>query len=303
MRENTQEEMHYRAILSQHLPGLQIDTLSINQMGWDSVVLDVNGEWIFRFPRRPEIEAQHEKEIALLPALSGHLHAAVPRFEVICRRSAECKTPFVGYRKIAGNALSVQGGASEALCRSLGEFLTELHSFPMERAASLLGIPPANVDDWKRRYEDFYDRARALIFPLLGEAVQAKVAAFWESYLGEEENFQFEPVLIHADLASEHILIDPKSDQICGIIDWEDAAIGDPALDFVGLLWAGGGEFVKQIQAYYQGCLGGNFVERMHFYRDIIPFHEIQFGLLTSDKIYIRGGLRNLHQIFGFMDE
>jgi len=46
------------------------------------------------------------------------------------------------------------------------------------------------------------------------------------------------PILIHADLKGEHILLDSSPDnkgKVLGILDWTDAQIGDPATDIAGL--------------------------------------------------------------------
>ena len=43
-------------------------------------------------------------------------------------------------------------------------------------------------------------------------------------------------VFSHSDLGIEHILIDPRTGTVTGIIDWSDAAMVDPAYD-VGLLY------------------------------------------------------------------
>ncbi len=42
-------------------------------------------------------------------------------------------------------------------------------------------------------------------------------------------------VLLHADLGGEHLLIDPDTSRVTGIIDWTDMEWGDPARDFSGL--------------------------------------------------------------------
>ena len=59
--------------------------------------------------------------------------------------------------------------------------------------------------------------------------------------------------LIHGDLGAEHVFVD--AGRITGIIDWGDAAIGDPALDHGHLLRdlgpiAGGGERARLYAVY-----------------------------------------------------
>jgi aminoglycoside phosphotransferase (APT) family kinase protein len=41
-------------------------------------------------------------------------------------------------------------------------------------------------------------------------------------------------VPIHGDLGPEHVLMDPASGRIAGVIDWGDVVIGDPAIDLAG---------------------------------------------------------------------
>lgn len=42
-------------------------------------------------------------------------------------------------------------------------------------------------------------------------------------------------VILRADFKGEHIFIDPREDRVLGVIDWSDAATGDPAVDINGL--------------------------------------------------------------------
>jgi aminoglycoside phosphotransferase (APT) family kinase protein len=47
-------------------------------------------------------------------------------------------------------------------------------------------------------------------------------------------------VLVHNDLAAEHVLGDPESGMPTGVIDWSDMALGAPVVDFAGLFhWSG----------------------------------------------------------------
>ncbi len=70
-----------RQILENTFPQIPIQNLSVIQTGWDTLVLVVNDRYIFRFPRRPELEAQLEKEMDLLPRLAGLLPRPVPQVE------------------------------------------------------------------------------------------------------------------------------------------------------------------------------------------------------------------------------
>jgi hypothetical protein len=57
-------------------------------------------------------------------------------------------------------------------------------------------------------------------------------------------------VVVHNDLWGEHILIDPQSGRVTGVIDWADACIGDPARDYAGLLgWLGESFLVRVLES------------------------------------------------------
>jgi aminoglycoside 2''-phosphotransferase len=85
-------------VLRDRFPTLEIRDVRAIEDGWDSLVLEVNGEYVFRFPRRAEVEEWVEREILLLPALAQTLPVEVPRFDFVARNGLLC----VGYRKVVG---------------------------------------------------------------------------------------------------------------------------------------------------------------------------------------------------------
>lgn len=259
--------------------------------GWDSLVLNINNEYVFRFPRREETRQQFLKEIKLLPELKKILSYPIPNFEFIHLVQQELAQSFVGYHKLPGVPLEHEIARSRRIVVQLGTFLSELHHFPV-REAVRLQIPLASPQDWRQNYLDFYKWVRSHCFPKMQVIEISHFRALWEDYLEDENNFAFQPVLIHGDLASEHILYDPNRDSLSGIIDWGDARIGDPALDFVGLYITGGEDLVRHIMDIYQGACVDTFWQRIKFYRAIFPFYEIQYGFMTQQEPFIQHGLR-----------
>ena len=53
--------------------------------------------------------------------------------------------------------------------------------------------------------------------------------------------------------------------EISGIIDWGDTAIGDPAIDFTGLLASYGKDFVERVLSRYRGRVDASFRDRCNF--------------------------------------
>jgi aminoglycoside 2''-phosphotransferase len=75
------------------------------------------------------------------------------------------------------------------------------------------------------------------------------------------------------------------------VIDWGDATIGDPAIDFAGLLGDCGADFTERALAAYAGDVDTTFRNRMRFYLEAMPFNDILFGLATGDSELVTQGV------------
>ena len=285
----------YKRTIEKCFPQFKINSVVPIISGWDNFVLEINGEYIFRFPKRPALEPQLQKEIHLLSELAETLSVPVPRFELFWNQKEERPRQFVSYRKIDGVPLQkefIRSSQSFHLAKQLARFLTELHLFHLPKATELM-IPHMTPSQWRQKYVDFYYQVRQRIYPLLKKAEITKTTLLWEDYLANEVNFLFKPVLLHGDLSEEHILCDLDRGVITGIIDWGDACIGDPALDFTWLLDYGN-SFIREVLDSYRGTTDRTFLKRAIFYSRIGSFIEILFGLDTGDKAHLRQGLASL---------
>jgi aminoglycoside 2''-phosphotransferase len=290
----------YTQIIHACFPNLPIHSCAFVSQGWDSVAVAVNGEYIFRFPKRVDVEPQYQMEARLLPELAGAVSLPIPRFEFVWDGGAAYERRFVGYRMLAGEQLScakLADAPGEALAAELGRFLSELHRFPVKRAAQLL-VPGGDAAEWRQRYRALYSQIEAQVLPMLDGSAQSQVAARWCAFLEEEQHFRFASALVHNDLCGDHILFDPQRGEITGIIDWGDATIGDVAIDFAGLLDDYGPDFVEQVMAHYSGPVDTTFRWRTAFYRYVMPFHEVLFGLATAQPRHVEHGLKTLKASF-----
>jgi aminoglycoside phosphotransferase (APT) family kinase protein len=87
----------------------------------------------------------------------------------------------------------------------------------------------------------------------------------------------------HNDLGIEHVLVDPASLAVTGVIDWTDAALTDPARDF-GLLHRdlGPAALTAALAAY-----GSDEVRaRAEFYARCSVFEDLTYTLTTGDSDY-----------------
>jgi len=184
-----------------------------------------------------------------------------------------------------------------ALAPALATFLSELHSFPIAQAVQA-GVQEHTPAQWRERYQELYTDLQKRVFPLLDVQLRAQSERLWENFLDERAIFAFQPVLIHGDLGCEHIFCDPLRGVLTGVIDWGDATIGDPALDFVGLQSGRGREFTERVLASYQGTVDIAFWRRLDFYLRYLPYSELLYGSYSANEKFITKGIEGLRAMF-----
>lgn len=288
------------AVLRANRPDEAVERVETITRGWDSLALLVNGHWLLRVARRPEVGASLAREARLLPLVAEAVAPArVPVFTIA---RLDASPAVVGYEAIRGRPLSPDDLAgtqahTEAIIRDLAGFLTALHGVPIERAVEA-GLAPASAEDWRAEYEAFRAWSREHAAPLLPPDARAWLERLWASYLDEPDNVRFQPVLIHRDLGIEHVLLEPDG-RLAGVIDWGDAAIGDPAIDFAGFLGGLGEEFTQRVIAQWSGPRAAGetaetLLARAKFYARLSPLHAIQYGLLVGSEAHVRQGVAGL---------
>lgn len=265
-------------LVAELFPQLEARTVVAVEDGWDSLVLEIDGEWIVRVPRRPEVRAALEMEARLLPELAPALPAPVPRFE----HAAENGIRAVAYRRLPGSPVDT---SRPRLGGELGRFTAALHEFPVERARKL-GVPSHDLE-WRDRYRAFGGEVLARAGSLLGED-RAAAEAMLDAYLGDDANFAYRPRLIHADLGPEHVLT--AADEVTGVLDWSDARIGDPALDLAWGLHGTPAHFAGAVLAAY-GPDDPSLPDRALFFHRLGPWYELHYGLYFDRPAFVESGL------------
>ncbi len=285
----------YRAAIQENFPDLPLESLRYLAEGWDSLVYLVNDRLIFRFPKRPEVAERLALETRLLPELAPTLPLPIPQFTYVAKFSSlNFPYLFVGYEALPGLTQpdwpEVVGQANWWRA-ALGDFLTALHAFPVERARHL-GVKEKNFtgshisqDNWRDSLEAFYSQVREKVSPLLSAERQDLVAAYFEDFLDVDRHFNFEPVLLHGDLLDDHVLVEPFTQKVTGVLDFGDVCLGDPAYDVAA-----------SVLPYYKGKVDETFKQRQSFYRRLAPFFAITFGLDYADSALVEYGLSILNQ-------
>lgn len=245
--------------------------------GWGSHTFWVTGEHILRFARTPSVAAAHRREARLLPLLAPAVSFAVPVPDLFLDLG-DCAC--IGYPPIVGRPLVASDD-----WRSLAGVLRELHSFSVDVAREVLGS-----DDWRGYYERLWIDVTERVLPVLEPDLRGVLVREYLGFLGG--GWDFAPVLVHRDLAAEHILVD-SAGRVVGLIDFEDAAVGDPAVDFAGLLGVLGWERTSLLLADYGLPVD---VGRLRCYWWLVPVHDLLHGLTTGDQAIIDTAVDELRE-------
>ena len=269
-----------RELVDELFPQLGARDVVAIEEGWDSLVLDVDGEWIVRIPRRDPVREILEVEARLLPELAPAVPVPIPGFEHVAEDFRA-----VAYRKLGGSP--VDATRSE-LGAQLGRFLAALHAFPVERARELGA--PSHDRGWRERYEAFARGLLGRVGEMLGDD-RPRAEAMLSTYLDDPANFEFEPRLTHADLGPEHVLA--RSDALTAVLDWSDMRIGDPALDFAWALNRTTPAFAEAVLETY-GSDDPYLRERALFFHRLAPWYHLHYGVHFNQPAYVGSGLADV---------
>ncbi len=181
---------------------------------------------------------------------------------------------------------------------TLGRFLSWLHAFPIHEAIKL-GV---NQEDMASLVEEV--RADALgDFECLNQVARDAPLDEWHAYLTDGPPTCQQPsstqVVVHRDLAAEHVLCDTTRQTLTGIIDWSDIAISDALVDFAGIFHWGGEAFINAVLASYDGPVDRARLPQARFVAACRGVADVAFGLELSRREYIDAGIRALSLCVG----
>jgi aminoglycoside phosphotransferase (APT) family kinase protein len=287
-----------RRLIAEQFPDLAGRGVSLLGMGWDSEVFEVEGGWLFRFPKRADVLAPVERERRMLPLLARALPLAIPHFERLGEPSTHFPYPFAGYRKLPGIPLQrleqpLSRSGLERVAQQYADFLRALHAFepppghdvPLETDLRHLSDP---VEDTTSRLSDLGD-----LFAELASDVQDLLAA-----LKTPPPPPARPVFSHADLDVEHLLIDPESETLSGVIDWSDMARVPAITDFTWTYGFGGRAFAADVLQRYgdDELTTSDALDWLRLRQLRTGVHNVAYGRLANQPDYVRDGLRAVRE-------
>ena len=274
----------YKQALAEGIPQLKDCQVEFLAEGGNSVACLVDQQWVFLFPKTAHYEQKLLRQLKLLPRLASGLPLPIPDFKYISYKPTSVfPFAFAGYKMIQGTQVvdcAEEVWEAEWLLKPFGQFVTALHQFPLNEAVEL-GILPFDMVQWRGFYHDWWQsRVRPEVYPILSDSESFTIEQYFKTYLNNPHHFEFEPVLLHADLHLAHILLDLANQRINGVIDFGDCKIGDPALD-IRNAW----------EPFYAGKRDATWHERRIFYYKTVPLFEITIGIENGNATEINQGI------------
>jgi aminoglycoside phosphotransferase (APT) family kinase protein len=248
------------AAVAEHAPDVR-GTWSDLGSGLDHQAFRV-GDLVVRVTA-PDACAEVAREAGLLRLLTGCLSIPVPE-----PRFADPARGVLAYPLLPGRPLLGRTPPAGAATQ-LGRVLAELH-----------GVDPAAVDVPDEAAEPWEWLAELAGPAELLEELHANLPSPTD-----------ERVLAHADLGAEHLLA--ADGRLTGMIDWSDAAVTDPALDFARPYRDFGPAFLDAMLRAY-GRDSPAFRHRITFFARCAALEDLAYG----DPTYTRPAARSLTWLF-----
>ncbi|HEY0706177.1 MAG TPA: macrolide 2'-phosphotransferase [Polyangia bacterium] len=233
-----------------HGLSLTSESDEVDGMGLDFVVVharDAAGTpWVVRCPRRQDVVTSAAVEAKALAFLAPHLPVAIPEWRLHTN-------DVIAYPRLPGTpALTMNpdgtphfnvvdpGSPSDGFVDSVATFLAALQGIDTA-AARAIGVPVRSMTEVRSTWAATMMSTRAVLAP--SEASWAR----WQRWLANDEFWPTHVTWSHGDLHPGHMLLN-ESGRMTGVLDWTEAAVGDPGVDL----------------AMFYGCFGAAAFARLH---------------------------------------
>jgi len=232
--------------------GLDLDcVLSFNEMGLDFKIAfakDSTGHtWVLRIPRRADMLARIEREKKILDFVKQRLPVHVPDWRV-------CTGELIAYPMLMDRVAMTFDPETYAVTwnidqhaiaylQSMADLLVALHGSSVPESVSA-GISHSTPEMVRRKFLMDLERVKSEIG--IGQDLEVQV----RQWLDHDNLWPEFSVLVHGDLYAGHVTADAAA-RVTGVIDWSEAEISDPSIDFAGHLAVFGPESLEKLVAEY----------------------------------------------------
>ncbi|AWE42155.1 MULTISPECIES: phosphotransferase [unclassified Actinobaculum] len=245
-------------------------------------VLDARGQhWVVKYPKNSLAATILEAEASLAPILLEELRAGRLSFDIM--RPAGFADGAADGRAIVypepfghSNEFELM---NDAQARELGRTLAAIHSLSTDVIARA-GLPVYSVEEWRQRLRvELHDAAQTSSIP-------AVLRRRWENALEDDALWQYEPVVVHGDVAAENFLWS-NGTTVSSVLGFGEARVGDPAQDLAPLLGLGDEPFDLIVESY-QNTRGVRVDDAMYsrtlLMSELAVIRWLMYGIRTSNN-------------------
>jgi aminoglycoside 2''-phosphotransferase len=239
--------------------------------GMQHRVVILDDDLVARFPRDDPARESLRDEARLLTLLAERVTVPLPV-------PVHVDESFTLHRMLHGAVTSrralgaLEHRARERLLDDVGLFMTELE------AAALPGLATSEATTSSDRMRTLRERAESIVEPLMWRHQREWLAELFEAM--DAVSFAHDPSLIHGDLAPYHVLHDPASGELTGILDFGVAGLGDPATDLGCLLSVWGERFTGPLSRRWPAA--ADLVDRARVVAMALPLEWAVVALQTN---------------------
>ena len=236
-------------LLAGQLP--DVDASSIEPFGSGEFCLAFKlRDQVFRIARHAEAAGALRRETCILSKIAPILPLPVPRPEYHAPHGCP---PFTVHQEITGEFLTretwegMPASARERAASDLATFLRSLHALPIEIGLEC-GLVQIETSEMARRLRE--ETANTIQRSLEPETQRQldQTLKRWSSQRAARG-----PALLHCDIGPGHVLYDPSTLHLTGVIDFGDIVIGDPARDFIFIYEDFGPVLLREVLTRYAG--------------------------------------------------
>ena len=270
-----------RTALASWFPELDATSWQLLGEGFGSVVLEhPAANLICRLCRTTEAGSRLLAIRTVAGLIPESAPFAVPRPVWSLPASVNPVAPYgaIAYRKLPGIPLNPHL-CREATLPSIIDCLVHIHTTPLD-------MPDArNLRTWHQEEQHRHQTWRAIRDVLRHRLTPSefRTVETWQQTPAPEPPAH---CLVHGDFWQENLLIEPTSGAITGILDWENAHCGDPAIDFSPLNYPDP-RFAREILTGYLHRTGhddATFTRRVQWHWQGREFSGIYLSLLMEDE-------------------
>ena len=263
-----------RDTIASVLPEFAGSTLTILNAGWDSVGLDADGEWIFKFPRHAEAEERLRREARILAMVRQHAELPVPDLVLF-----EAPTLFSRHRKLRGGFLETADyqplteKQRDTIAEQLAGLYAALHAIPKAeaRAAGALEISKWMLPD-----------AVAQSAPHLPPSLLAKLAPTLDAFTAEMARQPGEMIYGYFDGHGWNMAFDKATGVLNGVYDFADSGFGPRHQDLSYSNWISRDLTLRIIRRYERMTGLTIEPERVMLYSQMLRF--VEFAEAAPDR-------------------